>query len=353
MNQIEINYLFFELIRLSIGIQDSLSRRPSMAEWGELYQIAMKQSLVGVCFAGVQHLCDSDVEDYYGMTELQYLTWMGMAAKIQQRNQTVNSQCVELQAKLSADGLRSCILKGQGIASFYGELSHLRQSGDIDVWADANRKNIIHYVSRFNEVEVFGDLHVKMEVFENTEVEMHFTPSTLSGRKANNKLQDWFNEQKEIQMTNKIGNITIPTAEFNLVYLLLHIYKHYLYEGIGLRQIMDYYFTLCAVQDIQKVQIKLKDFGLEKFAGAVMYMMREVFYLDRQKWLCSVDEKRGKRLQEIVMEGGNFGHSTEKYKITGWNKPWSRLSRYVRRHWFMFRDYPEEILANFTKQLYS
>ena len=127
--------LFFELIQVAIGTRICLSHTPSADEWGELYAMAKKQSLVGVCFAGVQKLVDSENAYYFGMNELQYLTWMGMAAKIQQRNEVVNRQCAELQAKLSADGFRSCVLKGQGVASLYGEhLRGLRQSGDIDIW---------------------------------------------------------------------------------------------------------------------------------------------------------------------------------------------------------------------------
>lgn len=43
----EIDKLFFELIHVAIGKQESLSRLPSACEWGELYKAA-KQSLVGV-----------------------------------------------------------------------------------------------------------------------------------------------------------------------------------------------------------------------------------------------------------------------------------------------------------------
>lgn len=96
--------------------------------------MAKKQSLVGICFAGVQTLVDSDVEDYCGMSELQYLTWMGMAAKIQQRNEIVSRQCVELCNALEKEQFRACVLKGQGTANLYGNIATLRQSGDIDVW---------------------------------------------------------------------------------------------------------------------------------------------------------------------------------------------------------------------------
>lgn len=44
-----------------------------------------------------------------------YLTWMGMAAKIQQRNQIVDEQCIALQKRLAAEGFKSCVLKGQGV----------------------------------------------------------------------------------------------------------------------------------------------------------------------------------------------------------------------------------------------
>lgn len=156
----DINNLFFELIQFAIGTRICLSHTPNADEWGKLYAMAMKQSLVGVCFAGVQKasprpshegkgekslLLRGDLEEAY-IPEMLYFTWMGMAAKIQQRNEIVNRQCVELQKRLSADGFRSYIMKGQANAALYqcgvkngsesskgSSLSALRQSGDIDV----------------------------------------------------------------------------------------------------------------------------------------------------------------------------------------------------------------------------
>ena len=140
-----IESLFFELIQVAIGNRVCLSHTPSADEWGELYAMAKKQSLVGVCFAGVQKLVEQQQEP----PEMQYLTWMGMAAKIQQRNEVVNRQCVELQAKLAVDGLKSALLKGQGVASLYDEhLRGLRQSGDIDVWVKGGFDVVNDFVQR-------------------------------------------------------------------------------------------------------------------------------------------------------------------------------------------------------------
>lgn len=167
--------LFFELIQIAIGTRICLSHTPSADEWGELYSMAKKQSLVGICFAGVQKLQMRRQMP----PEMLYLKWMGMAAKIQQRNEVVNRQCVELQKRLSADGLRSCILKGQGVAQFYPEfVRSLRQPGDIDIWVDGERNEIIKYISGLGIKTGNVDMkHWEVKFFDDTEVEVHFRPT--------------------------------------------------------------------------------------------------------------------------------------------------------------------------------
>ena len=358
--------LFFELIRVAMDNADKLSRMPNAKEWAQLYGMAKQQSLIGVCFAGVQCLMtgtDNDVA-CIGMTDELYQTWLGIAAKIQQRNEIVNSQCVELQKKLSEDGFCSTILKGQGVASYYSEyLQGLRQPGDIDVWIDGTREHILEYVGGMCPIDDAGDLHVSLNMFKNTEIEVHFTPSILSGSEANHRLQEWFQSEKEEQMAHLVALsggsdtdsiiITAPTTAFNLVFLLLHIFRHYLYEGVGMRQLMDYYYVLMQADssDSEQVLRVLDTFRLTSFAGAMMWVLQRIFGLESQYLLCEPDEKRGKRFLDIVMEGGNFGHSTKKYKITGWDKPISRLGRYARRNWYMLRDYPSEIMSNVWKKL--
>lgn len=132
----QMDSLFYQLIRVAIGTQDCLSRLPSNKEWKALYDMAKKQSLVGVCFAALQRL-GADAEEGFariGISEMQYLTWMGMAAKILQRNEQMDEEVRNVWAMLDADGLGPCIMKGQSVMKYYPEhLRGLRQSGDIDV----------------------------------------------------------------------------------------------------------------------------------------------------------------------------------------------------------------------------
>lgn len=230
---------FFELVRVAIDAQNTLSQPPSPEEWQELYALAKKQSLVGICFAAVQKLTHNPEPITQNLNEDLYYKWMGMSAKIQHRNDVVNRQCVELQRRLRKDGFRSCILKGQGVAKWYKEplptslkgrssdrdrkdddtlcksplkgedlidLSKFRQSGDIDVWVEGTREEILAYINRICPTEEVGELHAQFHVFKNTEVEVHFTPSILSNKKANKRLQEWFEEMKEGCFGNENDN---------------------------------------------------------------------------------------------------------------------------------------------------
>ena len=135
-----MNELFFELIRVAIGTQNTLTQPPSAGEWKVLYEIAKKQSLVGICFAAVQRLPEE-----MRPPEMLYLTWMGMAAKIQQRNEVMNAHTAKTLEYFRSKGFPCCVLKGQGIAKLYGDLAGLRQSGDIDVWVNCSRKELYEF----------------------------------------------------------------------------------------------------------------------------------------------------------------------------------------------------------------
>ena len=45
--------LFFELIRIALGRQDSFSHTPSEKEWYELFEEAKNQTLLGVLYDGL------------------------------------------------------------------------------------------------------------------------------------------------------------------------------------------------------------------------------------------------------------------------------------------------------------
>lgn len=352
---------FFELIRVAIGTGDSLTHTPSNKEWKALYAMAKKQSLVGVCFAALQRL-GADADEGFariGMSEMLYLTWMGMAAKIKQKNETLNQQCAVLQMKLSTDGFRSCVLKGQGVATLYittstvqaqSVLQGLRQSGDIDIWIDGEKDQTLDWArkqgARLGSIDI---VHAHAAFFEDTEVEIHSRPSWMYGRKADKVLQNYFEEMADEQFKHFDQSLGFcyPTVGFNLVYLLVHINRHIFEEGIGFRQLMDYYFVLVASSEAERSEaVKvLSDMGLMKFARGIMYIEQKVFCLDASCMLCEADKSEGEFLLKDILIGGNFGKYDDRNVVLPTEKRFARGWYTLKRNMRYFPHYPSEVIA--------
>lgn len=346
------NELFYELIRVAIGTQESLSQLPSEAEWEELFDMAVKQSLVGVCFVGLQRL-GADSDDGFakiGMTEELYFTWMGMAAQINMKNDVINQQCVELQKRLEADGLRSSILKGQAVAMLYGEeLRGFRQSGDIDIYVDCGRERAIEYAHSIQGDVNWDYKHLHLQVFDDTEVEMHYVPEVLLNLRKNRKLQKWFKEPEvSSSMFQVSGGMVCPSVEFNLFYILLHTYRHFLYEGVGMRQLMDYYFVLRAsnsnADSNANLIALLKEFGMTRFVSGVMWIMKEVFGMPEQLLLVEPNEKEGRYILGEVMTGGNFGHHDERLADNKTRGKKRAIKKILKHNMHLLTHYPEDTL---------
>lgn len=354
MNVFVIEQLFFELLRVAIKVQNTLSRIPSAEEWDKLYRMSKKQSLVGISFAGIQRVVEYEKIYHCGMPELLYFTWMGMAAKIQQRNEVVNRQCVELQEKLSADGFRSYIMKGQAVGSLYGLIGLLRQSGDIDVFLEGGLNKVLAYARTYGGVAKVNELEMSVSIFPDTEVEFHYRPFIMRNPFKNRRLQKYFESQEKKQFSNylildkeKELSICAPTVEFNLVHQLVHTYHHFITEGVGLRQLMDYYFVIQAsnAEDIRECKKIVENLGLNRFASALMWVIKTVFVGHDNDiffpW--RPNEKDGRLLLEEILLSGNFGHADERAKniqTSKWKAFWyvnGKTFRFWRfDHWAWF-----------------
>ena len=349
-----IENLFYQLLRMALGRQVCLPHTPNEQEWKALYELAKKQSLIGVCFAGVQKLQTQRQEP----PEMTYLTWMGMAAKIQQRNEVVSRQCVELQGQLAADGVRSCVLKGQGVGALYrvhendnnqnsSDLSMLRQSGDIDVWVDTDEEGALRWVKKYQRELDFDYKHVHLDVLEGTSVEVHYRPST-SRVPWYMKRVEHFTREKAC-WTNAValgdGMVNVPSLEFNLVFILQHIFGHLFAEEMTLKQYLDYYFVLKQAHekgaDVQEAYRWMLRMGMGSFAKATMWLLREVFGMPEEWMICEADADEGRFLLDRVVAKEQKAKSGEHGSVR-WHVSvfWAQQSKNLH----LLTHYPLEVL---------
>lgn len=397
-----VGRLFFEFLQVAVGNRKSLSVAIDDSDWGRLFEFCKKQALIGVGFSAVEKLHAVGVVCPHSLM----MKWMALALQIENKNALMNEQCKKLTEQYGHDGLSTCILKGQGnLLNYPEELRNRRQCGDIDIWATTINdeglrinnngiaiaaqtgrneveyveyhgwKAVIEYVKMQhrlvgnNEKPVIRYHHIEAPKMEGTEVEVHFRVGFLNSPLQNWRMQRWFDNHTDVCMKNKTHmGFAVPTSSVNVVYQMCHLFSHYFDEGLGLRQLMDYYFALrvwhndvMECKDLQsqgmwsegmgtpvmskkEVMSVLRSFGMAKFTAAVMYVLHEVFAMTTHYYICKPNEKEGRKLLAEIMQGGNFGQYDTRdaaLKKGGMMKHglW-KLKRVMR----LVSSYPEEAL---------
>lgn len=348
---------YFEFIRYAMNSGVQSVPGVNGADWHKLYQFCREQAIAGVLFEGVKRLSNQGVKLPFDVL----MQWIATAERIEGQNRTLNKRCVEVVREYQEAGFKCCVLKGQGNATMYPNL-YSRMPGDIDIWVRPRNtesenqrfREIVGYVrERHPENIEVRYYHVGYQD-NGVEVEVHFMPGVMNNPWYNNRLQKWYNKmadggwlKEEVELPEGVGAIPVPTVEFNIVFQLAHMMHHFFDEGIGLRQMIDYYFVL-KVRNEESGNLgntelgkTLRYLGLWKFAGTVMYVMQEVFALEEQCMIAPVDERRGKTLLAEILKGGNFG------KYSGLTKH-SAGGKYLAKTWRNIKlvgDYPAEALC--------
>ena len=384
--------IFFDFLRFSIGPKSEIPSSLKEADWKALYAIAQKQCLVGILFDGIKKL----PAEHVGMEKELLLQWMAESQMLEKANVRLNDAAIQVSEWFRKKGLRTCILKGQGNALLYPN-PYSRTPGDIDIWVEGGDKRVISFVRSISPHEKACYHHIEFPSYKGVEVEVHYRPSFLLCFWHNRKLQKYYERVKEEQFSHRVmfseqREVAIPTVEFNLIFQLTHIFSHLMNEGIGLRQLLDYYYVLCdfykvyqnfskthpssltlkggstafpkplspqgtgdvtapprrseplrskvggpskvspdcagwdrlsiegdnsagsttavtssASTALDEVQEELKELGLWKFAGGIMYIMQEVFGMPASRLIVPPNEKYGRFVLNEVLEAGNFG----------------------------------------------
>ena len=357
--------IFFDFLRFCIGSAKEIPGSLKEVDWKELYAIAQKQALLGVLFYGIRQLPKELAPE-----QKLLMQWMVRAEMIRKQNIRLFLDSGKVCKNFENEGFANCILKGQGNALLYPD-PYMRTPGDIDIYLSGGRRKIMKYVDQVCPNQVMRYHHVDFPVMK-TAIELHFTPSYMFYPIHNRRMQKWFEEVMGEQCNHRVslpdgyGEIHVPQVSFNVIYILSHLYRHIFTEGIGLRQLLDYYYVLVKWHtdltnltdsnkslpqmtqintDLDALRHKLKYLGLWKFAKTVMFVMKEVFGLSEDRMIAPMDEKEGKFLLDEIMRGGNFGQYDDRM---GSKVGESKMHRYFRmnlRNLRFVKHYPTEALS--------
>lgn len=330
-------------LKFCLGNSEDLPISVHDIDWRKMLVWAKQQAIVGILLMGIQK-ADQALNLPFDVL----IKWIGYANGIENQNRKLNRKCSEIFKEYVDSGMDIMLLKGQGNALLYPK-PLLRTPGDIDIYVcNSERNKLTNYAQTKEHLTGHHYHHIEYED-EGIPIEVHFLPCSMNNPLYHRRLQKWLrkNEERCIkELPEGEGKICVPTLKYNVVYQLAHMMHHFFDEGIGLRQMIDYYYLLrkakedgrCQMADVKKT---LKYLNLYKFAGAVMYIMKEVLGLDEKYLIVPIDERRGKTLLKEILKGGNFGH----YSNLDQNNAAKKYFQKTWRNMHLVKEYPAEALC--------
>lgn len=329
---------FRNLLLISLGRESSFEKTPTPKEWKFLFHLAHRQALFGPLNDGIHRLPADQMPPDDVLKDWDENT--GIIAEIYR---THEAHIVELEALLDRLGLHGCILKGTGLSYLY-PVPERRMCGDIDLWIAGKRDAIINAFAKAG-IPIHDVIYqeCKADIFPDTVVEVHFHPSKMYNPFTNARMQRFLERYTPIR--DDVA-ITYPDAKFNAVFCMAHMYRHYLEGGLGMRQMMDYYYVLRTLEpsDREPVMKTLKRLGMKRFTASVMASMWYNFGLEEDYLLCSPDIKHGKKLVNDAFSMGNFGVMDKRNYTHDGESKWARFMRKNRRVFSNLRYYPREVI---------
>ena len=319
---------FFSLLRKALGTSTDPIQPMKPEEWLAVYEMSRKQSISGILFVGLsKHYTPQALQDL-GLKRYLRLKWLSTTMtleKVYQRNQ---DDCKALNEFFQREGIPYCIFKGQALHRYYGDDAKTRHYGDIDVWTPTlsvpefadllNTRGISHKVKYAHAVFAYG---------QGTITEVHHMPAFFRHPGRNRRLKEWLKDQFTNCTRNDEG-LMVPSVDFDLVYLMIHIYHHFMFEGIGIRQFVDYFYLLrhlhrqSQVSDAERQRIEatraqamsvFKHLGMLRFVAGAMQVIHEALGLEAEALLCPPDAQAGKTILHEIVCGGNFGKFDKRY----------------------------------------
>ena len=319
--------------------------------------IAEKQSLSGIVFNAIEKL----PEDQWPRQDVLF-EWVATAEQIKGQNILTTNVCKKLCDKFEEDGFESCILKGQSNHAYYGEdLGNLRTCGDVDVWVVPKTKTahpvkkVLDFLYGRNVVESLCWLHAEVRPIKDVPIEIHLRPSFFNTPIRNRLFLSMFDFEKCV-CKKTIDGVELPVlkTDYDIVFQMNHLYRHLLDEGVGMRQVLDYYMLLQAwnkegTTTKEEMMESVEKLGMTRFAHALMYVLQKVFSMDASLLLCTPSEQYGKFLLNEILEAGNFGHYDARMKQLEVRKgelsyQLQRTYRRIMRNLRFLTSYPSEVM---------
>lgn len=354
---------FLELLRSGLWNKPAdTSLFKGQVEWDAIVKYASQQTVLGIVAQGIVTL-PAELQPSDSLSN----KIRGRVIMNMRSHTLLNNVLAEVVGSLTENGFSPVLLKGQGVALNYVEPT-LRQCGDIDLYIGREDYLMacLFVCERFgtDEHAVESEKHYHF-TYKGVVVEIHRIAERLPLPIYNRRFKAWSEAHLHGNQlrTAQFGEtkVALPPLEFDVLYVFNHAWHHFMFGGIGLRQLCDWVRILHNSHqkiDLAVLEKKLKAFGLWHAWRVFGHLAVDSLGLpqDEFPFYTTRYSERGSTVLDTIMREGNFG-KIDPHRA---NRPSGYLSGKLhslmwqqRRFFFLLPFFTFEIIPAWTKVLYS
>lgn len=321
--------------------------RVTKMDLAKVYARSVSQSLEAMTYMALESLMKAYPAEKI-TDETQVLDkWKEAKNKAIRKTILMDAARAELFAYLEEKGIWHVALKGAVLCRMYPEYG-MRQMSDNDILFDPAFRQEVHdwFVKQGYEVEIFQDgnhdVYQKKPVYN---FEMHVS---LFSEDSYPKIVQYYLCLKDrlIPTPGKNFEYKMTDGDFYL-YILAHEYKHFFYNGIGLRSLVDLFVYHQTTKDLnwEYLDAELEKIGLLGFERMMRELSEKVFTI--QKNIAYLTKSETRLLESLVFSNTygsrkNFWYSyIKKAQENGKKVPLKIKGRYLMRRLFPDRLFLE------------
>ena len=240
-----VSEILIRLLRIALGNEDSF-RLPDSVDWEEVIQLAMLNGLDALAFDGLNVLYDHSSPEVAAaldasLSEKKY-DWLSLTMQAEQDYEAYREKLGDLSAFLWEERFRIMVLKGYGLSLDYPIPAH-RPTGDIDLYLYGRGEEADARIQAKLGIEVKqeGDKHSRFR-YQGLSVENHASFLSVVEHPSLRGIEAFLKQEAQNAPVVKLGDaeICIPSPTMNAVFLPCHMASHFVFEGMPLKQLVDW-----------------------------------------------------------------------------------------------------------------
>lgn len=205
-------------------------------DWQDVIDFSLKQGVAGITFDSYQRMGES-IDPKYGPNELTVMAWFGYTNILEKKYQKHKIAIDKLASFYQQNDIRMVLLKGFGLSQYWPVPKH-RLSGDMDIYLFGDWQKADELVSdKLGLLVDEGHEHHTCFTFEGERIENHYDFINTKS----NKSAIWIETKlKELSAQFRDSAISLPSADFNAIFLVRHLGQHFAGVEATLRQVLDW-----------------------------------------------------------------------------------------------------------------